>query len=93
MIFMNGVMLSDKILLKLIFLRFGVSGWPGHLFFNQPELEEYIGYCLPQPAIPSASIMEMKPLGLTEFDEHVELIVKDQDGEEISGYCPICCRL
>ena len=27
-------------LLEIDFSQYGISGWPGHIFFNQPELEE-----------------------------------------------------
>lgn len=69
-------------LLKLDFSSFGASGWPGHMFFNQPELENLLDYaCRNQPTV--GVNLGNEAIGLTEFDEHVELIVKNQQGEEI----------
>ena len=69
-------------LLKLDFSSFGASGWPGHMFFNQPELENLLDTaCRNQPTV--GVNLGNEAIGLTEFDEHVELIVKNQQGEEI----------
>lgn len=68
-------------LLKLDFSSFGVSGWPGHLFFNQPELEKLLdSVCRNQPTV--RVNLGNEAIRLTEFDQYVELSVKDQQGEE-----------
>ena len=33
-------MLTDKRYWRIDWTQYGVSGWPGHLFFSQPEIEE-----------------------------------------------------
>src|SRR4051794_6259144 len=38
--FYEWVNADRKLLLGIDFSQFGISGWPSHLFFNQPELEE-----------------------------------------------------
>ncbi|MCM3764464.1 bifunctional 3-(3-hydroxy-phenyl)propionate/3-hydroxycinnamic acid hydroxylase [Neobacillus niacini] len=69
-----------KILLEIDFSMFGVSGWPGHMFFNQPELEEVLDRaCQEQPTV--SVNFGKEAIGLTEFDDHVELVVKDLQGE------------
>ncbi|MCM3584792.1 bifunctional 3-(3-hydroxy-phenyl)propionate/3-hydroxycinnamic acid hydroxylase [Mesobacillus maritimus] len=68
-------------LLALDFSQFGVSGWPGRLFFNQPQLEEVMDVaCRQQPTVKVH--LGCEAVGLKEFDDHVELIVKDENDEE-----------
>ncbi|WP_053363401.1 bifunctional 3-(3-hydroxy-phenyl)propionate/3-hydroxycinnamic acid hydroxylase [Bacillus sp. FJAT-27251] len=67
-------------LLALDFSQFGISGWPGKLFFNQPQLEEVMdGACRKQPNVNVR--LGHEAVGLTEFDDHVELAVRDENGE------------
>ncbi|WP_423798103.1 bifunctional 3-(3-hydroxy-phenyl)propionate/3-hydroxycinnamic acid hydroxylase [Neobacillus sp. SAB-20_R2A] len=70
-----------KTLLELNFSEFGVSGWPGHLFFNQPELEGLLDKACRQQATVDVN-MGMEAVALNEFDDHVELVVKDLQGVE-----------
>lgn len=68
-------------LLKLDWTEYGISGWPGHLMFNQPMLEEVLDEeCRNQKSV--SVNLGKEAVGLQEFDDHVELVVKDLDGEE-----------
>ncbi|MDR7238114.1 bifunctional 3-(3-hydroxy-phenyl)propionate/3-hydroxycinnamic acid hydroxylase MhpA [Neobacillus drentensis] len=72
-----------QLLLGLDFSQDGISGWPGHLFFNQPELERVMDVaCRKQPSI--SVHMGNDAIELKEFEDHVELIVKDIQGENRS---------
>ncbi len=72
---------KHQLLLGLDFSQFGVSGWPGHIFFSQPELEEVMdAACRKQPSV--SVHMGNEAVGLSEFEDHVELIVKDIHGIE-----------
>lgn len=68
-------------LLQLDWSGNGISGWPGHLMFNQPQLEEVLDEACRKQATVSVNLGK-EAVGLQEFDDHVELIVKDLDGEE-----------
>jgi 3-(3-hydroxy-phenyl)propionate hydroxylase/flavoprotein hydroxylase len=68
-------------LLKLDWTEYGISGWPGHMMFNQPVLEEVLDEeCRNQKSV--SVNLGKEAVGLQEFNDHVELIVKDLDGEE-----------
>ncbi|MEH7253651.1 bifunctional 3-(3-hydroxy-phenyl)propionate/3-hydroxycinnamic acid hydroxylase [Neobacillus niacini] len=72
-----------QLLLALDFSQAGISGWPGHLFFNQPELEKVMDVsCRKQPSVNVH--MGNEAIELKEFEDHVELIVKDIQGENRS---------
>jgi 3-(3-hydroxy-phenyl)propionate hydroxylase/flavoprotein hydroxylase len=69
-----------QLLLALDFSQVGISGWPGHLFFNQPELEKVMDVaCRNQPTVEVN--MGNEAIELNEFEDHVELTVKDLEGE------------
>jgi 2-polyprenyl-6-methoxyphenol hydroxylase-like FAD-dependent oxidoreductase len=69
-----------QLLLALDFSQDGISGWPGHLFFNQPELEKVMDVaCRNQPSVNVN--MGNEAIELKEFEDHVELTVKDLHGE------------
>jgi 3-(3-hydroxy-phenyl)propionate hydroxylase/flavoprotein hydroxylase len=69
-----------QLLLALDFSEEGISGWPGHLFFNQPELEKVMDVaCRNQPTVNVN--MGNEAIELKEFEDHVELTVKDLEGE------------
>jgi 2-polyprenyl-6-methoxyphenol hydroxylase-like FAD-dependent oxidoreductase len=59
----------------------GPSGWPGHLMFNQPELEEVMDTACRKQSSVSVNL-GYEAVGLTDVNDHVELIVKNVDGEE-----------
>ncbi|MCQ6282276.1 bifunctional 3-(3-hydroxy-phenyl)propionate/3-hydroxycinnamic acid hydroxylase [Bacillus sp. EB600] len=70
-----------QLLLAIDFSQDGISGWPGHIFFNQPELEELMDKaCRNQPSV--SVHMGHEAVGLRENEESVELIVKDAHGVE-----------
>jgi 2-polyprenyl-6-methoxyphenol hydroxylase-like FAD-dependent oxidoreductase len=72
---------DNKLLIGLDFSQFGVSGWPGHIFFNQPELEEVMDTeCRKQPSV--SVNMGHEAVALKEFEDHVELVVKDINGAQ-----------
>lgn len=71
---------EQQLLLALDFSQDGISGWPGHLFFNQPELEKVMDVaCRNQPSVNVN--MGNDAIELKEFENHVELTVKDLHGE------------
>ncbi|NYE07430.1 3-(3-hydroxy-phenyl)propionate hydroxylase/flavoprotein hydroxylase [Bacillus niacini] len=69
-----------QLLLALDFSQEGISGWPGHLFFNQPELEKVMDVACSNQSTVNVN-MGKEAISLREFDDHVELTVKDQEGE------------
>ena len=92
MTFMNGRMQIDIPLIKIDWSQFGVSGWQADMFFNQPDLEEKMDVtCRAQETV--SVNLGMEAIKLKEFDDHVELVVKDLDGERNNNHCEICGRL
>lgn len=79
--FYEWVNADRQTLLRIDWTQYGISGWPGHLFFSQPEIEELMDTACHNNDTVSVNYGS-EAVGLTEFDDHVELIVKDQDGEE-----------
>lgn len=71
---------EQQLLLALDFSQDGISGWPGHLFFNQPELEKVMDAACRK--LPSVNVqMGNEAFELKEFEDHAELMVKDLQGE------------
>lgn len=68
-------------LLQIDWSQYGVSGWPGHLLFSQPEIEALMDIACRNNETVSVNYGS-EAVGLKEFDDHVELVVKDQDGVE-----------
>ncbi|MDR7077350.1 3-(3-hydroxy-phenyl)propionate hydroxylase/flavoprotein hydroxylase [Neobacillus niacini] len=79
--FYEWVNADRKLLLGIDFSQFGISGWPSHLFFNQPELEEIMDTACRKQATVSVNLGS-EAVGLSEFDDRAELIIKDVHGVE-----------
>lgn len=68
---------SGQTLLTVPFPLVGLSGWPGSNFFNQPGLEQVLAVsCESQTTVQVHMGHEVTKL--TEYDKHVELVIKDQ---------------
>ena len=73
---------ADRVpLIKLDWSQFGISGWQADMFFCQPDLEAKMDVTCREQETVSVNL-GMEAIYLKEFDDHVELIVKDLDGEE-----------
>ncbi len=68
-------------LLKIDWSQYGISGWPGDMFFNQPELEEVMDEACRKQSTVRVNL-GYDAIELNEFDKYVELIVKDLHGEK-----------
>ncbi|MFJ8065313.1 bifunctional 3-(3-hydroxy-phenyl)propionate/3-hydroxycinnamic acid hydroxylase [Psychrobacillus sp. NPDC096426] len=68
-------------LIKLDWSQFGISGWQADMFFCQPDVEAKMdAKCREQETV--SVNLGMEAIQIREFDDHVELIVKNLDGEE-----------
>lgn len=73
---------ADRIpLIKIDWSQFGISGWHADMFFCQPDLEAKMDDTCREQETVSVNL-GMEAIQLKEFNDHVELIVKDLDGEE-----------
>ena len=72
---------NRQALLKIDWSQYGISGWPGDMFFNQPELEEVMDEACRKQSTVSVNL-GYDAIELNEFDKYVELIVKDLHGEK-----------
>ncbi|MBT2730930.1 bifunctional 3-(3-hydroxy-phenyl)propionate/3-hydroxycinnamic acid hydroxylase [Bacillus sp. ISL-75] len=73
---------ADRVpLIKLDWSQFGISGWHADMFFCQPDLEAMMDVTCREQETVNVNL-GMEAIQLKEFNDHVELIVKDLDGEE-----------